>query len=137
MKQKSILWSLFTLIMVAMISAAFVACGDDDDDNGSASGVVGSWSGRDGREYLTLTFKSGGSGVWTERYNDSYSGMETHVTDFTYVMEGKSKGIITIEEYDSYYGTDTEHYFFVIEGKTMKLYEDDYGVDLEWELTKN
>lgn len=118
------------------MSAGFIACDDDDDDSGSSSGVVGTWSGQDGRDYLTLTFKSGGSGTWTGRYDDSYSGMETERGNFTYVMEGKSKGVITVRLYDSYSGYGTEHLYFEIEGKKMYLYEDPYGDDLEWVLTK-
>ena len=76
--------------MMTILSAGFVACDDDDSDSGS--GVVGTWSGKDGRHYLTLTFKSGGTGTWISRYDDSYSGMETERGTFTYEMEGKSKG---------------------------------------------
>lgn len=135
MKQRNLLWSLFTLVMVTMMSAGFIACGDDDDDPVSG-GVVGTWSGQDGKDYLTLTFKSGGSGTWTSRYNDYYSGMETERGSFTYEMEGKSKGVITVRYYDSYYGYENEHIYFEIEGKKMYLYEDYYGEDLEWVLTK-
>lgn len=135
MKQKRILWSMLAIIMVAMLSIGFGAC-SSDDDNDSSSGVVGTWSGQDGKDYLTLTFKSGGSGTWTSRYYDSYSGMETDNGSFTYKMDGKSKGMITIKEYDSYSGYNTEHIYFEIEGKKMYLYEDGYGDDLEWVLTK-
>ena len=128
------------MMMVAMLSASFMACGDDDDDdddNGSSSSsVVGTWSGKDGSDYLSLTFKSGGNGTWTSRYYDSYSGTETERGSFTYEMEGKSKGVITVEEYDSYYGYETEYVYFEIEGKKMYLYENYYGDDLGWVLTK-
>ena len=130
------MWSLLTMMVVAVLSAGFVACGDDDDDSGSGSGVVGTWSGQDGRDYLTLTFKCGGTGTWTGRYFDSYSGTETQRGSFSYEMEGKSKGIITVRYYDSYYGYETEHMYFEIEGKKMYLYEDYYGDDLELVLTK-
>ena len=33
MEQKSILWSILTVMMIAMISVSFVACGGDDDDD--------------------------------------------------------------------------------------------------------
>lgn len=135
MKQKSILWSLLTMMMVAVMSASFIACSDDDDDS-SGSGVVGTWSGQEGKHYLTLTFKKDGSGTWTSRYNDSYSGYETERGTFSYEMEGKSKGIITVRDYDSYSGYHTENIFFEIEGKKMYLFEDYYGEDLEWILTK-
>lgn len=133
MKQKSILWSMLVMMMVAMLSVGFAACGDDDDDDPS---VVGTWSGRDGKDQLTLTFSSNGTGTYIARYNDSYSGMETETGSFTYTMEGSSKGIIILKYYDSYYGNETEILYFVIEGKTMSLYEDDYYDDLEFVLTK-
>lgn len=135
MKQKSILLSLLTMVMVAVMSTGFVACSDDDDDS-SSSGVVGTWSGSDDGDYLTLTFKKDGSGTWTSRFYDSYSGKETERGSFSYEMEGKSKGVITVRFYDSYYGYETEHIYFEIEGKKMFLYEDYYGEDLEWILTK-
>lgn len=135
MKQKNILWSLLAMMVIA-ISASFVACGDDDDDDDSGSGVVGTWSGRDGNESLTLTFKSGGSGTYVAKYNDYYSGTETERGNFTYEMEGKKKGIINVRLYDSYYGYEYETFYFMIEGKTMYIYEDDYEDDLEWVLTK-
>lgn len=136
MKQKRILWSLLTMMMVAVLSAGFVACGDDDDDSSSGSGVVGTWSGKDGRESLSLTFKSGGKGTWVSRYEDYYSGTETERGSFTYEMEGKSKGIIIIKDYDSYSGYHNDYLYFEIEGKMMFLYDDYYGEDLEWVLTK-
>lgn len=134
MKQKSIIWSVLAIMMVAMLSVGFAACGSDDDDSGS--GVVGTWSGKDGRDQLTLTFNSGGTGIYVSRYDDSYSGMETDTGSFTYTMEGSSKGVIMLRDYDSYSGYQTEILYFVIEGKTMSIYEDYYYDDLEWVLTK-
>ena len=135
MKQKGILWSMLTIMMVAMLSVGFAACGGDDGDD-SGNSVVGTWSGKDGKHQLTLTFSNNGSGTYIARYNDSYSGMETETGSFTYTMEGSSKGMIILKYYDSYYGNATEILYFVIEGKTMSLYEDDYYDDLEWVLTK-
>ena len=138
MKRKSIIWGLITCVMVAIMSAGFSAC-NDDDDNGSSGGVVGTWSGLEigGRDYLTLTFKSSGSGTWTYRDHSS-SGYETERGSFTYEMEGKSKGIISIRAYDSYShsGYYTDYMYFEIEGKKMYLYDDYYGEDLEYILTK-
>ncbi len=134
MKQKSILFSIFAIMMAAMLSVGFVACESDNDD--SDSGVVGTWSVRDGRHQLTLTFNSGGSGTFIARYDDSYSGLETETGPFTYTMQEASKGMIIIKDYDSYSGYQTEILYFVIEGKTMSIYEDDYYDDLEWVLTK-
>ena len=39
MKQKSILWSMLAIIMVAMFSVGFSACGSDDEDGGGSGGA--------------------------------------------------------------------------------------------------
>ena len=131
-KKKKFYWSMLAIIMVTMLSVGLTACGSDDDDNT----VVGTWSGQQGRNNLTLTFKSDGTGTFISRYNDSYSGMETSSGNFTYVMDGNNKGIINIRLYDSYSGYGHETIFFVIESNTMSLYEDYYYDDLEFVLTK-
>lgn len=135
-KMKKILAIMTMLLMVSALSFVVSSCGDDDD-SGYGSGVVGTWSANDDGEYLTLTFKKNGTGTWTERYYDYDSGKETERGSFSYEMEGKSKGIMTIRTYDSYYGYETEHMYFEIEGKKMYLFEDYYGEDLEWILTKD
>ena len=43
----------------------------------SSSSIKGTYTGVDGKDQLTLTFKSNGTGTWTAKYNDSYSGIET------------------------------------------------------------
>ncbi|MDE6807364.1 MAG: hypothetical protein K2I98_02755 [Prevotella sp.] len=131
MKQKSIFLSLLTMVMVAMLSAGFVACSsdDDDDDSGSNSVVVGTWSGWDNGERLTLTFKGDGTGVGTRSWPDG--GSES--TKFSYKMNGKSEGVITDKWYNDSYGEyETDYYYFKIEGKKMYLDADGF----EWILTK-
>lgn len=120
MKQKSILLSLLTMIMVAMLSAGFVACSDegDDDDSGSNSLVVGTWSGIwDDYVHMTVTFKKNGTGVAISSWP---GGSEKE--EFSYKMTGKSEGVVTYEWYDDSYGKyETEHSYFKIEGKKMYL----------------
>lgn len=46
MNKKNYLWSMFTIMMVAMMSAVFVSCSKDDDNNNnnnSAGSIVGTW----------------------------------------------------------------------------------------------
>ena len=46
MKNKKSLWSLLTIVMVAMLNVCFVSCGNDDDDEGatkSVANLVGLW----------------------------------------------------------------------------------------------
>ena len=45
MKRNKNYWSMFTMIMVAMLSAGFVSCGDDDDNDETVvnTSIVGTW----------------------------------------------------------------------------------------------
>ena len=129
MKQKSILWSMLAIMMVAMLSVGFSACSKDDD-----SGVVGTWSGRDGTYQITFTFSKNGSGTYISRNDDSSSKKGTEAGPFTYTIEASSKGskgMIIIND-----DGDTEILYFVIEGKTMSVYEGYYYDDFEFMLTK-
>ena len=126
-------------MMIVIAGVGISACGDDGDDEGT--GIEGTWTGVDGSETLQLTFKSDYTGVWVVSYNNKYSGSGSEKGTFTYSMSGSSKGIITIKSKSSSYsysssGSHTEIIFFEIEGNTMYLYEDGYGDDLEWILTK-
>lgn len=138
MKKKEFFWSLLTVMMVAMLSVGIVSCSKDDknDESNPSSKVIGTWSVRDGNESLTLTFKSGGVGTSTYKYYSSYSGMETETETFTYEMEDESKGIILMEYYDSYSGYQTDIVYFEIRGNKMYIYEEDYGDELIYVLTK-
>ena len=130
------------------IGMFFFACsGDDDDDNAA----IGTWTyvdddSRYGEEF-TLVFKSGGKGTWKSVVREGSYGTYNESGTFTYKMEGKKKGVITVKEdrddsysYYSYYSyssyNDYDVYYFEIEGKKMYLYEDGYGDDLEMVLTK-
>lgn len=110
--------------------------GSNNNSSKVNNSVVGTWSGKDGRHQLSITFKSGGTGTYVSNYYDSYSGTETETGTFTYTMEGSSKGMIIVKVRDSYSGSGTDIFYFVIEGNMMFLYEDGYGDDLEWVLTK-
>lgn len=135
MKKKSIILSMMAVMLVALFGVGFAACGDDDN-GGSGVSVIGTWTGQEGRHTLTLIFKDGGSGTFIEKYNDSYSGMETETGSFSYTIEGGSKGMIIVQLYDSYSGKENEIFYWMIEGNTMFLYEHGYGDDLEYVLTK-
>ena len=131
MEKKSIIWSMLAIIMVAMLSVGFAACGDDDD-NGGISGI---WKGQDGRETLTLIFNSGYSGTWIMTYEDKYSGTETTNGTFTYTMVDNNKAIVSVNVPDEWYsGKRTGIAYAVIEGNKLTLYEHDFFDDLEWVL---
>ena len=131
MKKKSILWSMLAIMMVAMLSVGFTACTKDDFDL-----VVGTWSGRSGTYQNTFTFSKNGSGTYIFRNDDSSSSKKgTEAGSFTYTTEAKSKGskgMIILKDDDG----DTEILYFVIEGKTMSVYEGYYYDDFEFMLTK-
>lgn len=126
-------WSMLAMIMVAMLSAGFWGCSSDDDD-GSGNGIVGTWTGYEGRYSYAFTFKSDGTGTLVTKYEDKYSGTETNRTSFTYSMSGNNKGIMTAQVYDSYSGKTTEILYFEIEGKIMLIYDEDH--ELKTSLTK-
>lgn len=131
--KKSILFSLLAIMMIAMTGVGFMACSSSDDDGG---GLSGTWVCKEGHHEITLKFKSGNSGTWIDKYNDYYSGYETVTGTFTYEMEGEHRAMVFIQAYDSYYGHEVEIYYCVIEDDTLYLFEDDYGVDLEYVFTR-
>ena len=136
MKRK-FFWSMLTILMVTLLCVGFTSCGDDDDDDAKAK-VVGTWKGPDGNTTVTMTFNSGGDGMYIESYNDSYSGgRESVSTSFTYSMVDAKRGIASIKVPDKWYsGSSTWTFYFIISDNTMSVYDDDFGDDLEFVLTK-
>lgn len=136
MKTKKILWCLLALMIVTISGVGISACGDDDDDK--KSGIEGTWEGTSGRHTLKLIFQSGSIGRWIDTKNDSYSGSQSESGSFTYTMAGPSRGTIAVKFKDSYSysGAGIEIYYFEVLDTTMYVYEDGYGEDLEWILTK-
>ncbi len=139
MNKKNLFWSILAILMVTIQSVAITACGSDDEEDNAdeTNAIVGTWSGQDGKENLTMIFKSDGTGAYISRYNSS-SGMDTESGTFTYIMEGDKKGLINVRFHDSYSysGKEYETLFFVIEGEKMSLFDDYYYDDLEWILTR-
>lgn len=136
MKKKGIILSMMAVMLVALFGVGFAACGDDDN-GGSGSNVVGVWKGKDGSTTITLSFNSNNTGMYVEVYDDKYSGEEVISTSFTYSMVDATKGIISIKVPDEWYsGSSTWTYYFVINGNTMSLYDDDFYDDLEYVLSK-
>lgn len=132
MKQKSIFLSLLAMMMVAMLSVGFVACDNDDEEEGD---VIGTWTGtiENGQNQMTMTFKEDGTGMIAgflpvENY--------TYEQSFTYIMESKSKGILMIENEDADIDDPNIRWYFEIDGKKLRLYEDGYGDEFIGTLTK-
>ncbi|MDE5999343.1 MAG: hypothetical protein K2H04_04625, partial [Bacteroidaceae bacterium] len=90
--------SLFTVAMLAVsmvvVSLAATSCSNDDDNNngGGESSILGTWSGRNGESLNTLTFKKDGTGTWVSQDYDSFWGTETETGTFSYEMIDESTG---------------------------------------------
>jgi hypothetical protein len=62
------LFSLMTIVLMALVCTTFISCGDDDDDNKTVkSPIVGTWviseSGSDWSSTETIVFNSNGTGT--------------------------------------------------------------------------
>lgn len=69
------------MMMVAMLSISFVSCSDDDDISNS---IVGTWRYEEDGYYDVVTFKSDGTGTWTEyELGDYDSWFFTYTYDYT------------------------------------------------------
>ena len=94
---------------------------DDDDDNGGvSSSIVGTWYMGSGNDYMSLTFKKDGTGSWTLRTTDSYSGSQTEYGTLTYTMSSSNKGTI----YLKYEGYDFLTWTFTMDGSKLYVYKD-------------
>ncbi len=93
-----------------------------------SNNVLGTWIYEEGYNSFSLTFKSGGTGTAITKYYDSYSGMETEKTTFTYSMASSNSGTLTIRGYDSYSGYSNEVYTFKIQNNRLSLYYEEYFV---------
>lgn len=142
--KKNYLWSVLAIVLALTMSIGFMSCSSDDDDNKNggnnndfAKNVIGTWSGKDGKYSIkTLIFKSDNKGIFIDDFEDVYGGRETETSNFTYKPESSTKGIISIECYEEDGGFFLDVFYYIIEGKTMYVYEKGYNDDLEWVLTK-
>ena len=110
---------------LACASLAFVACGDDDDENGNSgqqnppaqqdqTGLVGTWKGHeDGDSYIvTICFNANNTG-W-----DNWGGEKE---EFTWYTEGNKLVFVYPEEDHADY--DVDEYIYKIAGNQLYLYE--------------
>ena len=137
MKKKNLIWML-TFMMVATMCVCFTSCSkDSDDDNG---GIIGNWMGKDSRDQITLSFKTGGSGTWQFiRYKKKTTPLvieEERTGSFSYVSKDDTKGTITVPGYFEPESEQYVSYDYVITGNMMYLYDSKHPDDLEWTLTK-
>ena len=110
----------FAMLFMALACAslAFVACGDDDDENPPAqqdqTGLVGTWKGHeDGDSYIvTICFNANNTG-W-----DNWGGEKE---EFTWYTEGNKLVFVYPEEDNADY--DVDEYIYKIAGNQLYLYE--------------
>lgn len=109
---------------------AWVLTKEGSSPSVSDNSVVGSWVGQEGRRSYTFSFRQDGTGVIVTKYDDPYSGIETHQESFTYTMISGNSGTMTVREYDSYSGYGYEMYMFEIKNKSLYIYDDDGDLEL-------
>ena len=128
----------FAMLFMALACAsfAFVACGDDDDENGNSgqqnppaqqdqTGLVGTWKGHeDGDSYIvTICFNANYTG-W-----DNWGGEKEQFTWFT---EGNKLVCIYPEADNVNY--DEDEYIYKIAGNQLYLYDFDSQTGEQEEL---
>ena len=128
----------FVMLFMALACAsfAFVACGDDDDENGNSgqnnppaqqdqTGLVGTWKGHeDGDSYIvTICFNANYTG-W-----DDWDGEKE---EFTWYTEGNKLVFVYPEEDHADY--DVDEYIYKIAGNQLYLYELDSQTGEQEEL---
>lgn len=101
----------------------------------TTSNAVGTWAGVDGSESLTLIFQSANSGEYIYKYDGS-KGQSTDASTFVYASENANKGVLVMKFTTAYSGTSSGIFFYMIDGKTMRLYDQGYYDGLKWTLTK-
>jgi hypothetical protein len=144
--KKKLFWSMLTVMMTAVLSIGFVACGSDDSNGGNNDGnnggsssnpavVEGTWKGIIDGANMELIFKGNGQGEWI-RHEQSSSGQRDYRGVFSYTKESSTRGkaIATIE--DKYSGTHTETMYYELKDGKMYIYEAGYGQGSTWILTK-
>ena len=128
----------FAMLFMALACAslAFVACGDDDDENGNSgqqnppaqqdqTGLVGTWKGHeDGDSYIvTICFNANYTG-W-----DNWDGEKE---EFTWYTEGNKLVFVYPEEDNADY--DVDEYIYKIAGNQLYLYDFDSQTGEQEEL---
>lgn len=107
MKQKSILFSMLTMLLVAVLSVSFTSCSSDDDDDEEETGntsIVGSWiyyddSNTNDCEYMVFVFRNDGTGYIYEGWiYDGIDEKDDDDTPFSYRMTSANTGVIESEE---------------------------------------
>lgn len=125
-------WSLFSILMLALASMTFIACSNDDDDNGNKDGerntLVGTWridneASEGGTNGTWFIFNSNGKGFEEDRYPG-----ETDRWPITWSYNASEK-TLTIVDVEDPSDTETDVYTVVsLSDKKMvlRIYDEDY-----------
>ena len=117
----------FAMLFMALACAslAFVACGDDDDENGNSgqqnppaqqdqTGLVGTWKGHeDGDSYIVTIYFNANNTGW-----DNWGGEKE---EFTWYTEGNKLVFVYTDADNADY--DVDEYIYKIAGNQLYLYE--------------
>lgn len=126
-----------TLSMVVAVLCLSSCSKSEDDKNGGEDvmvGVAGTWFGYactnsdasnlETNHTLTLILNSDGTGKY-----DEYEVLDANKCNFTYIMEGTTKG-------KAYISSRGINIYFMVEGGKMYVYGHGYGDDLDFLLNK-
>lgn len=143
--KKKLFWSMLTVMMTAVLSIGFVACGSDDSNGGNDGGngggtsnpsvVEGTWKGIIDGANMELIFKGNGQGEWI-RHEQSSSVQGDYRGVFSYTKESSTRGKANVIIEDRYSGTQTETMYYELKDGKMYIYEAGYGQGSTWVLTK-
>lgn len=134
---KKFYFSMFAMMMMALVCVGFTSCGSDDDDgvNGGGgsrdSAVIGTWYDTTHGNF-TCAWRFDGNGM-CYYYEWGNSKTNINLTDHPYGKWSTQNGILTISEEgydDGEYYIDVEEYKYVLleGGKTLELYEGNHKI---------
>lgn len=93
---------LFLLIGMVFTFVVFTGCSDDDESEGSGSGIVGTWEWKEPEgEYIDrLQFTSNGTFIETEKeYYTSTGKWETEINEAAFVLDNSNLTLYYLDYY--------------------------------------
>ena len=113
---------MFGVLMCILLGMGFVACNDDDEENGNS--IVGSWRANDVDGVMVWTFNSNGTCSEVYYYNDQ----EVDRIEYNYSFDAATSTLtVWGEGFDSEEETESVKLKF-IDGNTIYLESEDGGI---------
>lgn len=113
---------MFGVLMCMLLGMGFVACSDDDEENGNS--IVGSWRANDVDGVMVWTFNSNGTCSEVYYYNDQ----EVDRIEYNYSFDAATSTLtVWGEGFDSEEETESVKLKF-IDGNTIYLESEDGGI---------